>query len=246
MRGKVFVIRDTPRTMPGENVYSRRFRYAAVFVNEKNQAAGLGRQAVIQPMVLPSAPEGLAAVLSESEIRLTWTPSLESADAEAAQPTHIAYNIYRSENPNESPLAPVNDVPLVAAEYADGDFKFDKNYYYAVSVVAASNPLAESGRSEILKVEARNIFPPSPPGNFTAIAENGRVALFWTQSASVDVAGYRIFRKDRAGSRQLLREELITGISFRDENVDSRNEYIYEIQAVDRNGNASEIVECAN
>jgi len=100
----------------------------------------------------------------------------------------------------------------------------------------------EGARSEILKVEARDVFPPAPPANFTAVAENGKVILFWTPSPSADVAGYRIFRKDSMGFRRPLREGLITGISYRDENVEPDGDYIYEIQAVDGHGNASEVV----
>ena len=92
----------------------------------------------------------------------------------------------------------------------------------------------------------RNISPPVPPANFTAVAENDRITLFWTPSPSADVAGYRIFRKNRtddlAESRRPLHGELITGISYRDESVKPGVDYIYEIQAVDRHGCASEIV----
>ncbi|MCL2877773.1 MAG: hypothetical protein FWF13_03225 [Acidobacteria bacterium] len=246
MRGNVFVIRDAPPKAPGASIYSLRFRYAAVFVNEKNQAAGLGRQAVVQPVVLPPAPEGLAAVVTENEIRIAWTPAPENTDD--ARQFRIAYNIYRSEKPDEFPAVPVNGAPLQAAEYADRDFQFDKNYYYTVSIVVISNSPAESGRSEVLKVEARDIFPPAPPESFIAIAENGSVTLFWTPSPSADVAGYRIFRENRikdlegAGSRRSLREELITGISYRDESAEPGGDYIYEIQAVDGHGNASTVI----
>ena len=243
-RGNVFTIRDSPRTAPGGSIYSLRFRYIAFFVNEKNQAAGLGRQAVVQPMILPPAPEDLAAVVTEQEIRVTWTPPPGNADT--ARPLRIAYNIYRSETPDGFPAVPVNDMPLAAAEYTDRDFEFDKNYYYAVRVVALSNPPAEGANSRILKVETRDIFPPSPPGNFTAVAENGIVTLFWTPSPSADVAGYRIFRNSRTKGlekpRTPLRDGLITGISFRDENADPGGDYIYEIQAVDGHGNASEVL----
>jgi hypothetical protein len=246
MNGNVFVIRDAPRTALGGDINSLRFRYAAIFVNEKNQTAGLGRQAVVQPVTLPPAPKDLYAVVTEKEIRVTWMPVLENTGV--AQPSRIAYNVYRSEKPDEVPGIPVNGKPIPVAEYLDSDFQFDKNYYYAVSVVVTSNPPAESARSEILKTESRDVFPPSPPGSFTAVAENGRIVLFWTPSISADVAGYRIFRKnrteDRVGSRQSLREGLITGISYRDESAEPSSDYVYEIQAVDDHGNASETVEC--
>ena len=245
-RGNVFFIRDSPPAAPEDGSYSLRFRYAAVFVNERSQAAGLGRQAVIQPAVLPHAPEGLTYVLTENFIRVNWTPAPENTDA--AKPSRIAYNIYRSENPDEFPVVPVNNALLTAAEYHDNDFQFNKTYYYTVSVAAASIPQAESVRSEILKVETRDIFPPSPPGNFTVIAETGMITLFWTPSPTAGIAGYRIFRKkltagrENAESLQPLQEALITGISYRDESAEPGGDYIYEIQAVDVYGNVSERV----
>jgi len=244
-RGKVFSVRDSPPTTPGSSIYSLRFRYAAVFVNEKNQAAGLGRQAIVQPMVLPPVPEGLTATVTENEILVAWTPAPGSAYA--TLPYRVAYNVYRSETPDDFSDVPANSVPFSVAEYGDRDFQFDKNYYYAVSVVAALNPPAESARSEILKVEARDIFPPAPPGNFTAVAEDGKVTLFWTPSPSEDVAGYRIFRKNRGENRGVYdrppHEGLITGISYRDESMEPGVDYVYEIQAIDGHGNASETVE---
>ena len=238
-RGNVFFILDAPSTTPGQSIYSLLFRYAVIFVNEKNQAAGLSRQAFVQPVVLPPAPKGLSAVVTENTIHITWTPTLENAGA--AQLFQIAYNIYRSENPDEFPTTPINDAPLSEAEYLDGDFQFDKNYYYVVSVAASDSP-AESAVSEILKVEARDVFPPDPPGNFTAVAENGRVTLFWMPSPSTDVSGYRIFRRNRTESRRMLGEGLITGISYRDESVET-NQYVYDIQAVDVHGNVSKSLE---
>jgi len=240
-RGNVFFIRDAPKTAPGQIIDSLLFRYAAIFVNEKNQAAGLGRQAFVQPVVLPPAPKGLSAIVTENTIHITWKPTLENAGA--AQLFQIAYNIYRSENPDEFPTTPINNAPLSEAEYRDGDFQFDKNYYYVVSIVAASDSPAESAVSEILKVEARDIFPPDPPGNFTAVAENGRVTLFWTPSPSMDVAGYRISRRDKTNPRRTLEDGLIKGISYRDESVETGGQYVYEIQAVDDHGNISEILE---
>ena len=244
-RGNIFFIHDALPLESEEDAYSMQFRYAAVFVNERNQAAELGKQTVIRPIVLPSAPEGLAAVVAKNEIYVSWTPATESADG--TRMLRIAgYNVYRSERPDEFPAVPSNNVPLPTAEYRDRDFQFDKNYYYAVGVVTASNPPAESIRSEVLKVETRNIFPPAPPGNFTVITENGRLMFFWVPSPSKDIAGYRIFRRNRSvdgtESRQPLHDGLITGISYRNENLEPDGDYVYEIQAVDKHDNAGEFI----
>jgi len=238
LRNNVFSVSDAPKPAPGETLYSKRFRYAAVFMNEKRRAAGLGNQTVIQLRALPLPPKEIAADTSENEIRLRWTPSSENRDG--SQPPVIeGYNVYRAESPEAFTDAPLNASPLVRAEYRDRDFRFDKTYFYAVSVVGSlQNPSAESARSEALEVKVDDVFPPNPPEDFTAVVERGTVFLFWTPSPSADVAGYRIFRIND-GVLQLRRKELITGLSFRDDGVESGRTYDYEIHAIDARGNES-------
>jgi hypothetical protein len=69
------------------------------------------------------------------------------------------------------------------------------------------------------------------------------VILLWAPSPSADLAGYRLYKKEKGViDRQLIQSDLIRALSFRDSKVESQKTYEYEIQAVDTHGNAGAIV----
>lgn len=243
LNGSVFVIRDSLLFPQGQADYAHAFRYAVLFTNNKNQAAGLSNQAHIVPIPIPLSPEVLSAEVMEDSIRLKWTAPSQNMDG--SKPARIAgYSIYRSEEPEKLPAAPMNPDPVQRPEFEDHSFQFDKTYYFAVSTVGSlQNPYAESLPSRIHPVTVRDIFPPVPPRDFNAIFEGGIVILLWAPSSSADVAGYRVYRQEKgAAAKQLLQNALITALSFRDTRVESDKNYEYSIQAVDTHGNESPFV----
>ena len=220
--------------------YSRTLRYAVLFVNNKNQAAGLSNQALIRPIPIPSAPAGISAEATQDSIKLKWTAPAENMDG-STPPRIAGYRIYRSEEPGKLASSPrVPDV-IQLTEFEDRDFRFDTTYYYAVSTVGnLRNPDAESLPSAPIRVDSRDTFPPAPPSDFNAILQAGTAVLLWTASPSSDVAGYRIYRKEKGtAARQLVQQELIPVLSFRDAQVEPGKEYEYEIRTVDTHGNES-------
>jgi len=90
-------------------------------------------------------------------------------------------------------------------------------------------------------VEIPLFTPPDPPSGLLAINEKGfRINLNWGASPSVSVDEYIIHRGDP--DDMTLRE--LTRVSsserfYRDETVETGNEYIYAVTAVDRAGNES-------
>jgi hypothetical protein len=219
------------------------FRYAVIFVNDKNQAAGFSNQAVIVPVAIPLPPAGMTAEVTEASINLKWEAPSENMDG--SKPARISgYNIYRSTDPESPPSPPVNPDPLQKPEFKDIQFNFDTTYYYRVSVVTGSgNASAESLRSKDLEVTPRDIFPPLPAGDFTAVFGNDIVILLWKQSPSPDVAGYRISRQEEGTAKgQPLEETLITDLSYRDISIRTGRKYAYTLIAVDAYGNESSAV----
>ncbi|MDR0841906.1 MAG: fibronectin type III domain-containing protein [Acidobacteriota bacterium] len=255
LRDGVFVVTDAPPDAHGGKPGDWRFRYAVAFANARRQTGGLGSQAVIRLMQPPPVPQGLAATVAEDGISIRWTPP--PAIPDDADGSRVAgYNVYRAEEPgtllakplNITPIKPIT--PLGVVEYRDGDFQFDKTYYYSVSAIGDFGEdsggdfatSAEGARSEALAVEVRDVFPPAPPENLTVVAEEGSVTLFWTPSPSRDVAGYRIFRKKGDGAAwERLQPELVGGLSHRDAVAGggSAPDMVYGIEAVDKSGNAS-------
>lgn len=235
-----FVVQDKPELPDKSSIYSHAFRYAVLFINRKNQTAGFSNQAFIAPVAIPLPPAGISARVTEDAIRLSWVEPSENMDG-SKPPRFVGYDIYKSKDPQTLPSAPVNPNPLPKPEFEDRDFQFDQTYHYAVRIVGSiQNPYPVSLLSDILRVEARDTFPPAPPESFNAIREGSDVVLLWVPPESPDVAGYRIYRQDKqSGSRALLQKDRITALSFRDRQVESEKQYEYSIQAVDAHGNES-------
>jgi hypothetical protein len=221
--------------------YARSFRYAVLFFNRKNQTAGLSNQAFLAPLPIPAAPADLSGAFFPDLIRLSWTPPDRNVDG-SVPPRIAGYNVYRTEDPKAFPSAPLNAEPLARPEFEVRDFEFDKVYHFAVSVVGSrANPYAESLASPLLRVAPVDTFPPGVPTDLTAVVENGTVTLLWGPPDDADLAGYRVFRREEGGAeRTLLQAQLVTTLSYRDDQVRRGRKYEYIIVAVDTHGNESQ------
>jgi hypothetical protein len=238
LHGDSFVIEDKLLIPRRSAIYSSFFRYAVVFANKKNQAAGYSNQAFIAPVPIP-LPPALTADFTEFFIHLKWAAPTQNMDG--SKPARIAgYRIFRSED-QKTAFSPVNTNLIIEPEFKDGNFQFDKTYYYRISVVGSiQDPYAESLPSEAIAVPTKDIFPPQPPGNFHAVLQDGAAYLLWAPPSSTDVAGYRIYRVDPGDpQRRLLKAELITIPSYQDSGLKPGAKYEYYVTAVDTHGNES-------
>jgi hypothetical protein len=240
----LLVIEDRFSGLKQSMIYTRAFRYAVLFVNDKNLAAGFSNQAVVLPVAIPLAPKQIAAQVTENSLNVTWAAPSENVDG--SSPARIlGYNIYRSEKPDAAATTPVNSSPLQKPEFRDTHFQFDRTYYYRVSVLGGSGkPPVESLLSDALEVAPKDTFPPLPVENFNVIFDNGTALLLWNPSPSTDVAGYRISRKENGKDdwKQIPGGLITTVHSYRDRDIIPGGEYEYSIIAVDSHGNKSTAV----
>jgi hypothetical protein len=240
------VLEDSFSGLEQSLIYTHTFRYAVLFVNDKDQAAGFSNQAVIAPVRMPPPPSGLTVEVTEASIHLKWEAPLENIDRSA--PDQITgYNLYRSTEQDRIPTTPLNSSPLKRPEFKDVRFHFDRTYYYRVSVIGGSQDLpAESLLSNELMVTPRDVFPPQPARNFSVLFEGDFNLLLWSPSPSTDVAGYRITRREEGTTtEQLLQHEVISGNSYRDINIQPGKTYEYTLTAIDTFGNTSSAVQAA-
>lgn len=208
-------------------------------------------------------PERIASVQSrttESAIELSWSAPVRTSGGDPL-PAVSGYHVYRGELDPSSADAASKDLTqakwislltLLASSpttsYRDTFFDFGKTYLYVIrSVVLAGGSAPESSNSPLVIVTPRDIFPPAAPQGLVAAVLPGaapgssEVDLSWSINLETDLAGYRVYRSEEAGTRgQPLTPDLLPTPSYRDTSVLPGHRYWYSVTAVDRAGNDSE------
>ena len=224
-----------------------RLRYAIRFANATGQKAGFSNFLVIEPTAkVADIPGSLSSTVTQNSIELRWQPPTRNVDG--STPANIlGFNVYRIEEKTVSKV--LNSTPVTGSEFADKTFEFEKNYTYFVRTVSLGSngePL-ESADSTPVKIQPKDIFPPTAPGSLTVAASPSTISIFFASNTENDVAGYRVYRSTDPtlpkSNWSLLTLELLPTNTFQDSNVESGKTYYYYLTAVDKFGNVSEISE---
>jgi hypothetical protein len=133
------------------------------------------------------------------------------------------------------------------AEYRDTAFAFGAVYLYSVrSVISYGADQVESDDSNLITVNAKDIFPPAAPQSLVGVASpaaNGMPAyieLTWGINFEPDLAGYIVYRSDAAETPgQRVNPEILPAPAYRDESAQPGRRYFYHVTAVDQAGNES-------
>jgi hypothetical protein len=222
-----------------------RLRYAIRFVNASGQKAAFSNALLIEPAgKVALNPSKLTASVSQETVKLSWEPPLQNIDA-SGPASIIGYNIYRATSETQ-PARLLNTSPITSTGFDDEFFEFNKDYWYfvrAVSVGVAAEPV-ESTESNIVRLNAKDTFPPSAPSAITLAAAPNVISIFFAINPEKDIAGYKIYRSEDANAPldkwQLLTPESIKTTTFRDDRVEPGKIYYYYITATDTAGNVSE------
>ena len=132
-------------------------------------------------------------------------------------------------------------------EYRDTAFSFGTVYLYSVrSIISYGADQVESDDSNLITVNAKDIFPPVAPQSLVGVVTptaNGMPAyieLTWGINSEPDLAGYIVYRSDAADAPGMrVNPELLPAPAFRDDAVQPGRRYFYHVTAVDQAGNES-------
>ena len=223
-----------------------RLRYAIRLVNASGQKAAFSNFLLLEPASrIAGAPTSLSAVVSQDAIKLTWTAPTTNVDG-STPVSLLGYNIYRSGS-DKVPGKLLNRTPVTDTDFDDAFFEFDKPLYYfvrAVSVGSGGEPV-ESAESNIVQLQAKDTFPPSPPGAITIAATPTTISIFFATNPEKDVVGYRLYRSTDENLEkdkwELLTPQPLTTSTYQDTKVESGRTYFYYLTAIDRAGNVSEV-----
>lgn len=82
---------------------------------------------------------------------------------------------------------------------------------------------------------------PAPPTGLKANTNDTMVHLVWSPSKAEDIAGYKVYRKDKAsGKVELLTTAPIKEVQYQDKDAKENTVYSYWVVAVDKKGTESE------
>ena len=235
--GAKLVFEDSP---PLHSSSGRPLKLTYAVVTEGfNARSDLSNMVSVVPLDVAVAPEKLVATPNAKGVALTWSVPATAVTANT-KPTIAGYNIYRSakgENFDAFAL-PINPSPVAKNEYTDAP-PYGTFQYRVTAVAAAGPPRIESDPSASIEATFKDLVAPPPPASVTALVETKVVRLVWEAVDASDLAGYNIYRTEKAGRVKFTYGLPLKQTFFLDESLLPGIEYYYSITSVDKSGNES-------
>ena len=192
----------------------------------------------VRPAVISLPPREVKASLFQDRIEISWKAADKNYD-QTSPARYKGYNVYRSEE-NVQPRR-LNEKLVKEERFSDSGFLLGKVYRYFVRASATEPPLfMESEDSDVVEVQAKDMFAPAAPSGLVSIAAESSISLTWDSNTEADLAGYRVWRRVEGESDfKLLTPQPILANAFSDAKVEKNKRYDYAVTAVDKAGNES-------
>jgi hypothetical protein len=187
-------------------------------------------QAALVTAAPPPAPQQVTVTPVAEGIRVEWSPP---AGMEGA----TGFGVYRRAAQERTYSQPLHSAGPTETSWVDTTARFGESYIYAVT--ALKSPTSESAIGSEHEVRYQDRFAPPAPDQLVALAEEGRVRLFWRSSNAPDLAGYIVYRQGPGGRFIRLTQQPITSLEFTHERAETGQTLTYRVTAVDASGNES-------
>jgi hypothetical protein len=234
--GAKLVYEDTvPHSTSGRPV---RLTYSVV-TEGFNAKSDWSNMVSIVPLEVAVPPDKLVASPNAKGVTLTWAVPTVSVTGNV-KPVIAGFNVYRSSKGAvlDAFALPVNPSPVPKAEYTDTP-PYGTYEYRVTAVATAVTPRIESDRSAPVLATFKDLVPPPPPASVTALVETKSVRLVWDAVDAPDLAGYNIYRTEKAGRVKFTYGLPLKQTFFLDESLLPGIEYYYSVTSVDKSGNES-------
>lgn len=231
-------LRTVRRAAPGEALVETEplpppgttLRYA-VRAREKKTLSTLAAAPALVVQAPPPPPVLVQAAPGARGIEVTW-------QAPAGSPASLSFRVYRRA-PDGAYDAPLIAAPTLGPPFEDSTVVQGQKACYVVRAVAALDPLVESAPSTESCTEVKDVTaPPAPEGGAAYLQDDGTIELSWSPALEADLAGYRVYRRTGAGSREKVADVPPNETRWRDAQPGGGRR-VYTLTAVDLAGNES-------
>ena len=233
----------------------RALSYFVELKNRNGRSVGLSNTAVVAAGEAPPPVTDLTAEVRKAGVVLHWT----SDEKGLAVRLHRKLLNPPAAKPKQGMMAPepepVEEDLLVEAgsrgQALDKSVHFGEMYEYraqrVVPVEADGQKLELGGEfSQPVRVEVKDVFPPSVPTGLAAVASEGEngagpsIDLSWQPDTEADLAGYIVYRREDNGDWQKISpQQPVVGPAFHDAQVQPGHTYHYAVSAIDQGGHES-------
>jgi hypothetical protein len=169
----------------------------------------------------------------------TGSESAGEAEAAAEGPRTSGFFVYRRLG-GAAYDAPLVEEPVERRSLGDTLVPRGATACYVVRAVASIEPLVESGPSNEVCVEVRDVSAPAPPAGLAVLPREGGLEVLWSPSAEPDIAGYRVYREAPGGPPEKIADVGPSRAAWLDETAERGAVYRYTVTALDQAGNESE------
>lgn len=185
-----------------------------------------------------AAPEKVKATPGDREIRLQWDSVTKRLDGQPVK-MPVKYQVLRSVGGKD--FEKIGE-PLAATSFTDRQVRNGQKYFYTVqSLLVHEDEYVSGGVSKEVTATPVDMTPPLPPQGVTAVWTDSGVKIFWDQSSTADIGGYRVYRRDAdRDSYQLLGNVAPAYTIFVDSKAEEDKRYYWAVTAIDKAKPANE------
>jgi hypothetical protein len=166
-------------------------------------------------------------------------PSPSPSASPTPKPPSRGFLLYRRPDPGGSYAGPIRSEPFTTNAFEDKTVSLGQRWCYVVGTVVATEPVAESTRSNEACVSVIDIIAPAAPSGVAALGGPDGVEVSWSPSTEPDLATYRVYRETPGGPRERVGEVAPPETSWHDGAAAPGARYTYTVTALDRAGNES-------